>query len=359
MLRLFSLATGGGYTTYLKYDTAEKVYWEGKERQRLGLQGEVDLGHFEMLRRGLDPNGGVLRPRAERPRGIAIYDLVVAAPKTVSVVAELYDRRLELAHREAAGYMRLAAEEQAMVRVGQNKVGYTGNLIQAGFHHHNSRSLDPQEHTHYATINMTWDEGTQSWRALDAHQIYKQQYKLGEVYRYVLAHKVEELGYSTRERESGYGFEIQGVPQTVIEKFSQRSHDRDLAMEGFREWHGREPTSAEVSILVRAHRPEKELGLEREEIREMQLQRLDPAEKYALEHVYEVSFQNAYSDENSRTDEPVKAIGSGDFFDRKDDEGKIDQKLYNDAMKFAILDQYESEIGNNMKPFQYAQRLRV
>jgi hypothetical protein len=60
------------------------------------------------------------------------------------------------------------------------------------------------------------------------------------------------------------GFEIRGVSEELIEKFSQRSHQRDLAIEEFITKNGRQPTDNEVAVLVRETRADKLTAISRE-----------------------------------------------------------------------------------------------
>ena len=48
-----------------------------------------------------------------------------------------------------------------------------------------------------------------------------------------------------------------GFPEELLEKFSQRSHQRDRAIEEFVAKNGRQPTDNEVAVLVRESRADK------------------------------------------------------------------------------------------------------
>jgi AAA domain/TrwC relaxase len=99
-----------------------------------------------------------------------------------------------------------------------------------------------------------------------------------EVYRNVLAREVRALGYEIVNRRDSKGrdsgFEIRGVSEEVIEKFSQRSHQRDLAIEEFVTKNGRQPTDNEVAVLVRESRADKLTAISTGELRERQRARL-------------------------------------------------------------------------------------
>ena len=78
------------------------------------------------------------------------------------------------------------------------------------------------------------------------------------------------------------GFEIRGVPQDLLAKFSQRSRQRDEAIAVFVEQQGRKPTDNEIAVLVRESRADKLAEISTQELREKQRARLTPDEKKAL-----------------------------------------------------------------------------
>jgi ATP-dependent exoDNAse (exonuclease V) alpha subunit len=68
----------------------------------------------------------------------------------------------------------------------------------------------------------------------------------------------------------------------LLEKFSQRSHQRDQAIEVFVEQHGRRPTDNEIAVLVRESRADKLTEISTRELREKQRARLTPNEAKML-----------------------------------------------------------------------------
>ena len=92
-----------------------------------------------------------------------------------------YDRAVKeaLAETERWAATRVRARNQDTDRV-------TGNLIVACYR---------PAHTHCVAANMTLDAEEQKWKALQAGGIYDRRGYLSEVYRNVLAHEVEKLGY--------------------------------------------------------------------------------------------------------------------------------------------------------------------
>ncbi len=311
MLTIRAMSDGTGYSArHLEhsdyYAEGERVtgQWQGRGAELLGLAGEVQSEHFEALRQGLDPQSGeFLRQRhsadrtaadgSTQSRGRNLYDFTMSAPKSVSIMAEVGgDARLTEAHRKAVQEALKELECQAASRVrrhGANDDRITGNLVLAVYHHDTSRELDPQLHTHAVAANLTYDGAEGCWKALQASGIYEQRAYLTEVYRNVLAREVRSLGYEIDDRRSSkgknLGFEIKGVSEELLEKYSQRSQQRDQAIAEFVESKGRQPSDNEVAVLVRESRADKLVEISTAEVHSCQAARLTPEESLALERI--------------------------------------------------------------------------
>jgi conjugative relaxase-like TrwC/TraI family protein len=255
MLTIRAMSDGKGYSSrHLEhrdyYAEGEKVIgqWQGRAAELLGLAGEVRFEEFEALRQGLDPRTGqFLRQRRSadrigpdgttRSRGRNLYDFTLSAPKSVSVMAiPGGDRRLVEAHEKATAEALQELETHAAARVrqsGANDDRVTGNLVIAVYQHDTSRELDPQLHTHAVAANLTYDGAEGRWKALQASGIYERRAYLAEVYRNSLAREVRSLGYQIENRHDSRGrdcgFEIRGILDELLAKFSQRSRQRDEA----------------------------------------------------------------------------------------------------------------------------------
>ena len=116
------------------------------------------------------------------------------------------------------------------------------------------------------------------WKALQASGIYERRAYVTEVYRNSLALQVRSLGYEIENRRDSKGrdcgFEIRGVSQQLLDKFSQRSRQRDAAIQVFVADNGRQPTDNEVAVLVRETRADKLTEISTEEVRSRQRDRL-------------------------------------------------------------------------------------
>ena len=99
------------------------------------------------------------------------------------------------------------------------------------------------------------------WKALQASGLYERRSYLTEVYRNALAREVRALGYEVENRHDvrgrDKGFEIAGFSQDLLDKYSQRSAQRDAAIQEFTNSRGRAPTDNEVAVLVRETRADK------------------------------------------------------------------------------------------------------
>ena len=279
------------------YSEGERVVgqWAGRGAELLGLRGEVTEDAFERVRQGLDPHSGEkLRQRESADRfaadgskqssGRSLYDLTFSAPKSVSVMA-MEDERIPHAHDKACQEALAEVENHAATRVrmgGANSDRVTGNLIVACYRHDTSRELDPQLHTHAVAANMTYDGTEQRWKALQAGGIYDRRAYLSEVYRNALARELMKMGYKIEANRDSQGkdlgFEIVGISPALREKFSQRSAQRNEAIEKFIQERGRVPTNREIAVLVRETRPDKLVEISTAQVKVKQRGRLTPEE---------------------------------------------------------------------------------
>jgi conjugative relaxase-like TrwC/TraI family protein len=326
VLTIRAMSNGQGYSSrHLEhsdyYAEGERVIgqWQGRGAELLGLSGDVKAEQFEAIRQGLDPQTGeFLRQRQSADRvaadgttqshGRNLYDFTISAPKSVSIVAELGgDDRLIEAHQKAVGEALKELESYAATRVrqdGANEDRTTGNLVLAVYHHDTSRELDPQLHTHAVAGNMTWDGAEGRWKALQASDIYERRAYVTEVYRNALAREVRGLGYEIENRRDGKGqdagFEICGVSDALLRKYSQRSRQRDEAIEEFTAKNGRRPTDNEVAVLVRESRADKLLEISTAEVKQRQSGRLSQEEARTLTQLRENALESANAPHTAR-----------------------------------------------------------
>ena len=275
MLRVTTLyassaaATASYYTRYLARAPGEvDGVWTGTQADALGLSGSVSVEALELLLEGRDPVCGTRLgyPLADRTlsdgrvmRAVAGFDATFSAPKSLSVLWALtQDPRLLAAH-DAAVTAALAHLERfgSTTRVradGRRLHPDSQGLIVATFRQTTSRADDPQLHTH-AVVSAKVQTVDGRWLALDARYLKRYQRMLGGLYQSVLRSElVDRLGVAWGPIVNGQA-EIAGMPAELLEAFSKRSSQVDVALavklEVFRDREGRDPTRWERAALTR------------------------------------------------------------------------------------------------------------
>lgn len=250
---------------YWAADANHQTRWLGQGAKELGLRGEVDPKAFASLLDG-HVNGKVLGTvrdgvREHKPG----TDVVLNAPKSVSVMALIAgDQRLIEAHLDAvARAMDYAERHAAVVRIRRSRTEVehvaTGNFITASYLHTTARPTpdapaDPMLHSHNIVLNVTRREDRE-WRSTENYHLLKLRRQIGSVYHQELAAEAERLGYATTFNEDGT-FRLAAVPQVVIDAFSHRSAqiEADLEVLG----HTRDSASiAQKTMIARKTRSAK------------------------------------------------------------------------------------------------------
>ncbi|HEV2328986.1 MAG TPA: MobF family relaxase [Verrucomicrobiae bacterium] len=261
--------------------------WIGAGAERLRLNQTVTREQFHALCENKNPNDDqrlTLRQEKTNQRRV-FYDFTCSAPKSVSVLAvTMDDDRLVAAHEEATRIAFRELETFAATRVrkqGNQRDRTTGNLVAAAFTHTSSRALDPLLHTHHTVFNATFDETEKRWKALQAGGMYDAIRYGTAVYRNELAKRVQQIGY--RIRPAKHGFEIEGVSDVVLKRFSKRSQQRDAVVKELEQKLGRKLSNNAIALAVHQSRTKKIKGVSTTEVREQQLAQLQPDELQALQ----------------------------------------------------------------------------
>jgi conjugative relaxase-like TrwC/TraI family protein len=261
--------------------------WIGAGAERLGLNNVVTRDQFHALCENKNPNDDkrlTLRQEKTNQRRV-FYDFTCSAPKSVSVLAvTMDDDRLVSAHEEATRIAFRELETFAATRVrkqGNQRDRTTGNLVAATFTHTSSRALDPLLHTHLTVFNATFDETEKRWKALQAGGMYDAIRYGTAVYRNELAKRVQKIGY--RIRPVKHGFEIEGVSESVLKRFSKRSQQRDAVVRELEQKLGRKLSNNAIALAVHQSRAKKIKGISTAEVRERQLSQLSGDERQSLQ----------------------------------------------------------------------------
>jgi len=264
------------HNDYYTQGETQRGQWLGIGAEQLGLQpgGIVTRDSFLRLCDNQHPTTGEqLTPQKFKERRV-YFDFVCSPPKSVSILAvTMDDGRIIEAHKQASQQAIRELERFAAARVRkggiQEQDRVTGNLVGAAFLHTTSRALDPQLHTHFVLFNATWDKQEQRWKALQTGDMFGAINYGTEVYRNALAKRLHQMGYTIRR--TGSAFEIEGVDPKLIERFSKRSQQRDMAVKRQEDKLGRKLSKKEIAHIVHQSRPKKLKGVSDEQVRSQQL----------------------------------------------------------------------------------------
>lgn len=214
---------------------------------------------------------------------VAGFDHTFSVPKSVSALWAIADGGTQAlivqAHHDAiADVLDLLERDVAMTRIGADagsgsvaQVEVRG-VVAAAYDHYDSRSSDPQLHTHVVIANKVQGAHDGKWRALDGRPIHSAVVALSEHYNAVLADRLTRgLGLAWERRDRGEGrsaaLELAAVPEALMAEFSSRSHDIDAEADrliaAYTAEHGRRP-NRRVIIRLRAQatlstRPDKQM----------------------------------------------------------------------------------------------------
>lgn len=209
---------------------------------------------------------------------VAGFDLTFTVPKSASVLWALADdptRAAVLAGHRAAVDQSLAllSETALFTRTGTRSCAQvaTRGPIAAAFDHWDTRTGDPNLHTHLVLANKV--QGPDGlWRSVDSRALHHTVVAVSEVYDNLLADELARRlpvawGWRTRGPRRSPAFELVGVPYPLLALFSTRSTQIDTAMTTavaeFVAAHGRGPNRIEVVRLrqrvTRATRPDKHI----------------------------------------------------------------------------------------------------
>lgn len=220
-----------------KYYTKEESYYSPNEEIQRITQNEF-IGRmapndpysaelFTKLFYGKLPGKGRIRNQVKgKGQERLAYDLTFKVPgKSLSMAIHgpNGDHRLWDAHVEAIKeVMEIVENEYASARKmtnGTRETFKTGSIAAALIHHHESRAGDPHVHTHVVLFNGTLCPDGE-YRAMYIEPLIRSGI-LGDLYDQKMALKVQELGYKIRETKTG--FDLDGVTDEQIRKFSKRS----------------------------------------------------------------------------------------------------------------------------------------
>ncbi|MGO4246183.1 MobF family relaxase [Paenarthrobacter sp. RAF54_2] len=196
----------------------------------------------------------------ETRHAVAGFDLTFSVPKSVSALWALSTRHVQdqilQAHHEAVQES-LHWLEQLVIhtRAGRNGIARVGThgAIAAAFDHWESRSGDPQLHTHVVIANRVQRITDDAWVTLDSRSLYKAVVAASEHYNGLLFDALHQsLQTETDIRipaQSTHNLsqQLTGIDDALIREFSNRSRLIDVETDRLvAEWieeHGSRPTA--------------------------------------------------------------------------------------------------------------------
>lgn len=276
-----------------KYYNDLPMRWQGSLVKKIGFNSSepITKKQFKDLIENKNPfTGKNLTSRTVKGRRL-YFDATTSAPKSVSILAiTMGDHHLIRAHEEATSFVISEIEKYAQTRVRvnyQDTVRKTSSILCSSVTHTTSRANDPQLHSHNLIFNVTWDEIEQKFKALESFEIYSKANYFTEIYRHILAQKVQELGYQIEHQR--HGWEIKGVSPEICEKFSKRSSQIKQIVSEMENDLGRKTTNKEKAIVTEKSRNlksknlnlEKAIKMQKDELSQEQLKSLDQVLKKA------------------------------------------------------------------------------
>lgn len=239
------------------------LVWGGRLAERLGLSGPAsDAEYSAVFADGgaTDPLLGTRLARVTRP-GV---ELVVSAHKSVAVLgvigrADDMHAILDAETTATLEFVESWFERQGGRRGRDQARTRTGGLLWAQTRHATSRAGDPNPHDHVLIANVTemLDERG-GWKGLDTAALRDVVHAATMAGRVASAAKAVELGYAITADAGPSGrldhWQIDGIPDVVLEAFSKRSADIDAAVEA-----GGLDSPAARAVAARATRSAKTL----------------------------------------------------------------------------------------------------
>jgi len=242
MIRMIQSNSAGHAQSYFKDELTKSDYYlegehqelpgrfQGRLADRLGLGVEMTKEAFNALTENLHPiSGNKLTPRTKDDRTVG-YDINFHCPKSMSILHALSsDNHLLDAFQDAVSETMRDIESDSKTRVRLNGVyddRETGELVWGEFIHQTARPVDgsmpdPHLHCHAYVFNCTYDAKEDRFKAAQFRDIMRDMPYYQARFHKRLADRLQELGYGIRRTDKA--FEIENVPQQVIDLFSKRT----------------------------------------------------------------------------------------------------------------------------------------
>ena len=197
-------------------------HWQGVGAGALGLEGDVGRRALRDVLAG-EPLG---RVSARRRGG---FDLIIATPKSVSLLAALAEpaaaAAIVAAHEAAIldtlGYLERHGAMARRSEGGRRTLVAAEGLVAAVFRHRDNRAGQPHLHSHVVVANLAACGGR--WSSLDSRALFRHGWAAGAVYQASLRHQLGARGFALSWQGHGEGLaDVAGVPRAAIDACSTR-----------------------------------------------------------------------------------------------------------------------------------------
>ncbi len=180
--------------------------------------------------------------RVRARQAVAGFDLTFSPAKSVSALWATADvgvkEQVAAAHYDAVNDVLALIEDQAVyTRTGDGGIAQidTRGIIATAFDHWDTRSGDPQLHTHMVIANRVQSNDGQ-WKTLDGRVLFRAAVAMSEIHNVLLADGLaRRLGVNWELRDRGElrnpAFEITGVPDELLREFSSRTEQIESNLE--------------------------------------------------------------------------------------------------------------------------------
>ena len=203
--------------------------WVGRGTSLLGLEGSVERAALSSVLRGQHPTEQRFLPERQLSRRRSGWDLVLAAPKSLSLLAAARPEfRAEVAgaQRDAVAEA-LGHFEEHQLRINRSsapggKVPGCG-AVAASFDHQFNAGGEPHVHTHLLVANLVRDEAGK-WCSVSSW--WTRRRELDAIYRLGLRHHLAERGLDLRWHLRPDGLvDLASVPRAAVRAASTRTHE--------------------------------------------------------------------------------------------------------------------------------------
>ena len=242
MIRMIQSKTASRAKAYFNESLLKSDYYvndqelngtfRGGIAKQLGIEGLVTKDIFHALCENINPvTGDALTARKINNRTVG-YDINFHCPKSVSILHALSPDKhlLDTFHQSVIETMD-DIDKYAKTRVRKNGADMnrpSKGLLYADFVHQTARPVkekepDPHLHCHCFVFNVTWDEIEKTYKATQFRDIKRDMPYYQSLFHKRLSDNLMNLGYAIKPTRSA--FEIEGVPEHLIELFSKRTNE--------------------------------------------------------------------------------------------------------------------------------------